>query len=97
MKKWKYELIAVVVLVGIGAGIWWFVATKDERALEAQFQQLVEIANRQQVEIAVIEQAARLQQLRQAAMQAQQRQQRELEQAIQFPVVPDPKDVNDNQ
>lgn len=72
MRKWTYELIVVVALIGIGLGVWWFIATKDERAADAQFERLVKFANRQQVEIAVIKQAAELQQLRAAIRKAQQ-------------------------
>lgn len=94
MKKWKYELIVVVALVCVGSGVWWFAATKNERAVKAKYKQLLEIANQQSVEIAIIEQAARLQQLKQAVAAAQQQQQQALEQAVRNPVIADPKDVD---
>ncbi len=60
MKKWKLELTIVVVLLCVGSCVWWFVSTKDTRRAEAQYEQLLNFANRQAVEIAVIEQAAKL-------------------------------------
>ena len=93
LKKWTYELIIVVVLLCIGLGVWWFVATKDVRQAEAEFEQLVKFANRQAVEIAVIKQSAELQQLTQAIVMAQQKAQQEtrrvLEQVVQPPTAPE--------
>ena len=66
--RWICEIIIVVLVVGLMLGIWWFVATKDEWAMDAQYEQLLRFANRQSVELAVIKQAAELRQLR-AAMQ----------------------------
>ena len=60
MKKWVYELIIVVVVLLIGSAGWWHNSTKDERRAKSQYEQLVKFANRQAVEIAVIEQAAKL-------------------------------------
>ena len=88
--KWTYEAVVVGLLIIVGLGIWWFIATKDERAADAQFERLVKFANRQQVEIAVIRQAAELQQLRAAIQRAQTLSQVPIEPP---PAVTDPKDV----
>lgn len=96
--KWKREItvlivvevIVVLVLIAIGLGIWCFASTSDERAADAQFDRLVKFANRQQVEIAVIKQAAELQQLKQAIARAQaadkQRMQKLIESAAPTPI-----------
>jgi len=70
VKKWKTEAIIAVVLVCASLGIWWFVATKDERQAKAQFELLVNFANRQQVEIAIITQNAELKRLKQLMPQS---------------------------
>lgn len=97
MRKWTYELIVIAVVICVGLGIWWFVATKDQRAAEAQFKQLVKIANRQAVEIAVIRQAAELEQLKRTLAKNQRLQQPIPQPPLaipQPPVVADPKDVD---
>ncbi len=66
----KTIIIVAVILVAVGC-VWRFVATEDERKARAQYKQLEKFANRQAVEIAVIEQAARLQQLKRAIKKAQ--------------------------
>jgi len=71
MKKWMYEAIIVAVLLCIGGGVWWFVATKDERRANAQYAQYVKFAERQAVEIRIIRQSAELSQLRAALAEAQ--------------------------
>ena len=60
IRKWTYELIVVVVVLLIGGAGWWFNSTKDERAASAQYEQLLKFANRQAVEIAIIEQRSKL-------------------------------------
>lgn len=76
--KWKIEAIIVAVLICVGLGVWWFVSTKEARQANAQFEELVEFANRQQVEIAIIRQAAELRQLRTELAAKQQKLQNEL-------------------
>ncbi len=68
--KWGYELIIVAVLVVVGLGIWWFVATKDERLADVQLEQLVKFANRQAVEIAIIKQTGELEHLKKAYIES---------------------------
>ena len=60
MKKWKLELIIVVVLLVAGLGVWWFVATKDDRAADAEVELMIKYAQKQALEIAIIEQASKL-------------------------------------
>ncbi len=78
MKKWKIEVTIVLMLIGIAIGIWWFIDTNPERKTNAQFEQLVKYANRQEVEIAIIKQDAELRMLKQALAAANQRQQKEI-------------------
>ncbi len=78
MKKWKIEVSIVLVLVSIGLGVCWFIHTNPERKANAQFEQLVKYANRQEVEIAIIKQDAELRMLKQALAAANQRQQKEI-------------------
>ena len=84
----KIVIIAVVALIVGGSG-WWWNSTKDERQAKATYEQLIDFANRQAVEIAVIEQAEILQQLKQMLTTAQQEQKQALEQSVQNPVVPE--------
>jgi len=89
MRKWIYEIIVVFVLVVVGLGIWWFVSTKNTRALEAQYEQLIKIANRQAVEIAIIQQAAELNRLKKTLQQSAS----SSPVIVQPPEIADPKDV----
>ncbi len=67
----RKKIVIIAILLVVGGFIWWFVSTKDERARKVQYKQLVNFANRQVVEIAVIKQAAELQQLKVAMQKAQ--------------------------
>ncbi len=58
--KWKIELIVVVLLVTIGLGVWWFVSTKDERIASSEIESMIKYAQRQALEIAIIEQSSKL-------------------------------------
>lgn len=60
LSKWSYELIIVVVLFIVGFGVWYFLATKDERAQNAETAKMINIAQRQALEIAIIEQSSKL-------------------------------------
>ena len=60
MKKWIYELIVAAVLLIVGLGVWWFVSTKDDRAYKAETEKLIRYAQRQALEIAIIENASKL-------------------------------------
>jgi uncharacterized iron-regulated protein len=60
LNKWKIESVVLVALACFALGPWWFIATKDSRLAKKQYNQLVRYAQRQAVEIAVIEQASKL-------------------------------------
>ena len=66
-------MIVVAVLVAVGLGVWWFVATKDERATKADTEAMIKYAQRQALEIAIIEQASKLADYKQQIAAAQQR------------------------
>ncbi len=83
--KWKIELIAVVLLVVAGLGIWWFVATQDERKASSEYDRLVRFAQRQSVEIAIIEQSSKLEDYRRQLAKIQQASQVQ----PMIPVIPD--------
>ena len=91
MKKWVYELIIVVVVLIIGGAGWWHNSTKAERAAAAQYEQLLKFANRQAVEIAVIEQAAKLKLLKRTLTEGQRP---KTPVNIQPLVITDPDDVD---
>jgi hypothetical protein len=65
MKKWKVEIGVVVLLIIAGLGTWWFIATKDSRLANAQYSKLFKYAQRQAIEIAIIEQANKLENYKQ--------------------------------
>ena len=101
IRKWTYELIAVVVVLLIGGAGWWFNSTKDERQASAQYEQLLKFANRQAVEIAIIEQASKLEDYKQQMAASQQARnlavtQPVLPPAITPPIIADSKDVDVN-
>ena len=56
----KKIVIVVIVLLIAGGSIWYFVSTKDSRAAKSEYKMLVKFANRQTVEIAIIEQRSKL-------------------------------------
>ena len=72
--KWKIEAIAVVVLVVVGLGVWWLIATKDERATNRDTEVMIKYAQRQALEIAIIEQTSKLLNYKQQMAQAKQAQ-----------------------
>ncbi len=80
--KWTCEVIIVVVLLCVGLGVWWFVSTKDQRAAKAQYEQLVRYANRQAVQIAIIEQASKLENYKQQLAKRQQARTRKIAQSV---------------
>jgi predicted negative regulator of RcsB-dependent stress response len=96
MKKWMYELIIVVALACIGLGTWWFIDTKDARLANAKYEQLVKYAQRQSVEIAIIEQAAKIEKYK-LQLTEKQKPKQPVGSITPFvpqsPVVIDPKDM----
>ncbi len=67
----KKIVICAIVLVVTLLGGKWVKDTAPKREAKSQFNSLVEFAERQAVEIAIIEQAARLQQLKAAVRKSQ--------------------------
>ncbi len=60
LSKWSYELIIVAVLVMVGLGTWWYVDTAPQRKADAEVEIMIKYAQRQALEIAIIEQASKL-------------------------------------
>lgn len=59
--KWTYELVVVAVLLIVGGSIWGgFVATKETRAAKTEIENMIKYAQRQALEIAIIEQSSKL-------------------------------------
>ena len=69
----KKVIIFIAMLAIVIGGAKWFKDTKPKRKAEAQYKELVRIANRQEVEIAIIEQAVKLKQYRTALKKLQQK------------------------
>ncbi len=85
--KLKIELIIVLVLLVAGLGIWWFVATEAERTADREVEAMIKYAQRQALEIAIIEQASKLANYK--------RQLAKVKQPVPIvPVITDPIDVN---
>lgn len=91
--RWSCELIIVAVLVIVGLSVWWFVSTKDTRQANVQYEQLIKFANRQAVEIAIIEQASKLANYKQQMTQNQQMQTIIPNPSMSLPTIADSKDV----
>jgi len=93
MKKWKIEIGIVVLVIVIGFGIWWFIAIKNSRLATAQYNQLLKYAQRQAIEIAIIEQASKLENYKQ-----QIEKNKKIEPTVipKTTIVADPIDVNDD-
>ena len=101
LSKWTYELIIVAVLVCVGLGVWWFITTKDERATNADTKAMIKYAQRQALEIAIIEQASKLTDYRQQLAAAKQPVAKPIAPTppMTMPLMPevaDPKDVDVN-
>lgn len=56
----KKIVIVIGILAVVGLGVWRFIATKDQRAAKAEIKLMVDYAQRQALEIAIIEQSAKL-------------------------------------
>ena len=69
----KKVIIFIAMLAIVIGGAKWLKDTKPKRKAEAQYKELVRIANRQEVEIAIIEQAVKLKQYRTALKKIQQK------------------------
>lgn len=71
LSKWKIVLVVIGLLFVIG-NVCLYVSTATERKTTAEFDALVDFANRQEVEIAIIKQAVELQRLKMAIRKTQQ-------------------------
>ena len=69
----KKVVIFIAMLAIVAGGAKWFKDTAPSRKVKAQYKELVRIANRQEVEIAIIEQAVKLKQYKAAFRKAQQK------------------------
>ncbi len=69
----KKVVIFIAMLAIVVGGAKWFKDTKPKRKAEAQYRELVRIANRQEVEIAIIEQAVKLKQYKTTLRKIQQK------------------------
>ena len=79
---WKIAIIVSAILLCGVVCICWVVTNKASTA-EAEFQQLVEFANRQQVEIAIITQTMELERVKTLFAESQQKRQAEVTAAKQ--------------
>ncbi len=88
MKKWMYEICIVIITLVIGSSGWYWSSTKDNRAENAELETMIKYAQRQALEIAIIEQASKLTNYRKQLATAQQ-----TEITIPQESIADPKDV----
>ena len=56
----KKVIVIIGLLIVVGLGVWWYVATNDERVANAEMKVLIDFAQKQALEIAIIEQASKL-------------------------------------
>ena len=83
----------VVVLIIVGSGFWWN-SNKDERAADAEIETLIKFAQRQALEIAIIEQASKLGEYKRQIAAQQQKPDVAIPIPPELPVpVIDPKDL----
>ncbi len=71
MKKLSKRMYVIifVVLNCMSLGSWWYVSTKDERESKTRFEQRIKFAERQRVEIDIIEQTVQLSRLHRAIVE----------------------------
>ncbi len=69
----KKIVIVVGALLIVSSCIYWFTKTRDVRVRNSEYKQLVKFANRQAVEIAIIEQRSKLLDYQQQIAAAQQK------------------------
>ena len=60
----KIVIIAAILLV-VGGSVYWFVSTKNVRTRKSEYKALIRYAQRQLVEIAIIEQTSKLENYKQ--------------------------------
>ena len=91
----KKIVIAIVALLIICGSAYWWNSTKDERAEKAGIKTMVDYAQRQALEIAIIEQASKLTDYRKQ-LENMKQVKTPVTSIPELPVVPDPKDVDVN-
>ncbi len=94
--KWSYEAIIVLVLIVIGLGIWWYVDNAPQRKADSKIEVMIKFAQKQALEIAIIEQASKLENYKQQIAKNRRAVDAELRSQTPNPVLPtitDPKDV----
>ncbi len=60
LSKWKWEVIVISLVVAIGLACWWADSTKAQRAEDKEIEVIIKYAQRQALEIAIIEQSSKL-------------------------------------
>ena len=89
----KKIVIGIVVLLVAGGAVWWFVSTKDERTSKAELETMIKYAQKQALEIVIIEQASKLTDYRK---QLSAMKKPNLVAPLNVPIVSSPKDVDDS-
>ncbi len=82
LSRLKVELIVTILVIAICLSGWWFIFTKDQRKVATEYKQLVRIANRQAIEIVIIEQAEKLTNYRQQMIKNQRQAKQKSEQEL---------------
>ncbi len=92
LSKWKWEVIVISLVVAIGLACWWADSTKAQRAEDKEIDVMIKYAQRQALEIAIIEQASKLAGYKKQLAAAQQAKQPSVLMPM-VPTIPDPVDV----
>ena len=98
MKKFKIEILVAVIIALGGGGFWGVAATGPERKAKAETQRLIDFAQRQALEIAIIEQSVKLTKYKKQIAESQNPAPVSVEpipflQSPIIPITPDPKDI----
>ena len=92
----KKTIITVVLILASVAGVWWYISTADSRAEKAEINLMIKYAQKQALEIAIIEQASKLTDYRKQLVEAQKSKLQPPPPVNPFapePIVPDPKSL----
>ncbi len=91
--KWTYEVIIGAVLIVVGLSVWWFVNTAPQRKAAAEVETMIKYAQRQALEIVIIEQSSKLADYRRQLAVARKSKTSVMLPFMPSPIIPDPKDV----
>ena len=98
----KQIVVALVLTALIGSGVWWYIDTEPQRKADAGIETMIKFAQKQALEIAIIEQAVKLQNYKQQIAKVQQLEDIQMREKIQraktqplIPAVVDPKDIGE--